>query len=182
MRLWLALKVFFRTLFDKQTGEQVKHLLLEGPPAETAEKPVEKPMPTPSKPVTPPQPQRSEAVTLLAALQREARFLDFIQEPLDGFSDAQVGAAARDVHRDCGKVLERWFGITPILDQEEGAQIELNKGFDAGRYRLVGNVAGEPPYRGRLVHHGWEATRCETPTWSGSEAAALVIAPVEVEV
>jgi hypothetical protein len=47
-------------------------------------------------------PARSEALNLLAAMQREARFVDFIREPLDGYSDAQIGAAARTVHRDCG--------------------------------------------------------------------------------
>ena len=45
-------------------------------------------------------------------------------------------------------------------------------GFDPGRWRLTGNVTGEPPFHGRLVHPGWEATICELPTWSGSAAAA----------
>jgi hypothetical protein len=99
----------------------------------------------------------------LAALQREGRFIDFLKEPLDGFSDAQIGAVARDVHRDCGKVVERWFALSPIAKEEEGAEITLPPGFDAGRFRLSGQVSGEPPYRGRLVHHGW-------------------VAPVEVEV
>jgi hypothetical protein len=178
MRFLLALRAFFRILFDKQTAEQVKPLLLEGPPAE---KPPPKPA-EPAKAPAPVRPVRSDALTLLAAIQREARFIDFIKEPLDGFSDAQVGAVARDVHRDVGKVLERWFAITPLSEQEEGAAVELPAGFDAGRYRLTGQVAGEPPYRGRLVHHGWQATRCETPTWQGAEDAARVIAPIEVEV
>jgi hypothetical protein len=177
MRFLLALRAFFRILFDKQTAEQVKPLLLEGPPAEKPQ-----PKAEPAKASAPAKPIRSDALTLLAALQREARFIDFIKEPLDGFSDAQVGAVARDVHRDSGKVLERWFAITPLSEQQEGAALELPAGFDADRYRLTGQVSGGPPHRGRLVHHGWQATRCETPTWSGSEAAARVIAPIEVEV
>jgi len=40
---------------------------------------------------------------------------------------------------------------------------------------------GEPPYRGVLRHHGWRATRCELPTWTGSAQAATVVAPAEVE-
>lgn len=185
MRLMLALRAFFRILFDKQTGEQVQRLLLEGPAAPA---PPSQPAPTPPKTPatvktpTPAKPLQSDALMLLAALQREARFIDFIKEPLDGFSDTQIGAVARDVHRDCGKVLERWFGLAPVVTQEEGAPVDLPAGFDPGRYRLTGQVSGEPPYRGRLVHHGWEATRCETPAWTGSQEAARIVAPVEVEV
>ena len=28
-------------------------------------------------------------------------------------------------------------------------------GFDPSAIRLTGNVAGEPPFRGNLLHHGW---------------------------
>ena len=86
-----------------------------------------------------PRPQRaaggqgtpaSEAITLLAALQREARFVDFIQESLAGYSDAQIGAAARDVHRDCGAVLERMFALRPAVAEEEGTEVEVPAGFD----------------------------------------------------
>ncbi len=179
MRLMLALRAFFRVLFDTSTAERLRPLLLEGP---SAEKPAEKPTPAPAPaPAAPPKTQRSDALTLLAALQREARFVDFLKEPLDGFSDAQVGAVARDVHRECGKVVERWFGIVPITDQEEGSTLELPEGYDPNRYRVVGQTASGAPIRGRLVHHGWEATRVETPVWTGSADSARVIAPVEVE-
>lgn len=53
-------------------------------------------------------------------------------------------------------------------------------GFDAQRIRLTGNVAGQPPYRGVLKHHGWITTAVRFPTIS----AALdprVLAPAEVE-
>lgn len=180
MRLILAVRAFFRILFEKQTAEQVERLLLAGP---SPEKPVPSSKTEPAKaPPAASKPQRNDALTLLATLQREARFIDFLKEPLEGFSDAQVGAVARDVHRDCGRVIERWFGVIPLSDQQEGATVELPAGFDAGQYRLTGQVAGEPPYRGRIVHPGWKATRAETPTWTGSEAAARVIAPTEVEV
>jgi hypothetical protein len=124
---------------------------------------------------------RSEALTLLAALQREARFVDLTQESLDQYSDAQVGAAARDVIRDCRAVLDRLFALQPVVVQEEGAQVEVPAGFDQGRYRMTGDVSGDPPFRGRLVRHGWEASKCELPVWSGSPQAARIVAPVEVE-
>ena len=173
-RILLAIRVFFRILFDSAAGQTIE-TALEGGPAE------DKPTPAkPRQPVVQP-PGRSEALTLLATLQREARFVDFLQERLDDYNDAQIGAVARDVHRDCGKVIARLFAIRPAVDAEEGAEMEVPAGFDPGRYRLTGNVAGEPPFRGRLTHHGWEAASCQVPAFTGSKDAARVVAPVEVE-
>ena len=67
------------------------------------------------------------------------------------------------------------------MREEENAEVEVPAGFDPGRWRLTGNVTGEPPFRGRLVHPGWEATACELPSWSGSSSAARIVAPAEVE-
>jgi hypothetical protein len=60
--------------------------------------------------------------------------------------------------------------------------VEVPRDFDATRFRLTGNVVGQPPHRGKLVHPGWEAARCELPAWTGGSDAARVIAPAEVEV
>jgi hypothetical protein len=146
-----------------------------------APQPKQPPATATKKASAPKPPAQSEAITLLAALQREARFVDFIQESLDGYSDAQIGAAARDVHRDCRAVLARMFALRPATADEEGKEVEVPAGFDPGRWRLTGNVTGEPPFHGRLVHPGWEATICELPTWSGGAAAARIVAPAEVE-
>jgi hypothetical protein len=183
-RLWIAVRVFFAVVARRDVADRVEELLNRGAlprPAPTLEAPkaeVTKPQPKKAEAKAPP---RSEALTLLATLQREARLLDFLKEPLGHYTDAEIGAVARDVHRDCGKVLDRLFAPAPVVDQEEGADMEVPAGFDAGRYRLTGSVAGEPPFRGRLVHHGWEATRCELPAWTGSASAARIVAPVEVE-
>lgn len=175
-RILLAIRVFFRTLFDAAAARQVDQLLRGAPPAGGRVSP-----PRPKQPSAPPAPARSDALTLLATLQREARLVDFLKEPLEGYSDAQIGSAAREVHRDGAKALERLFALRPVVPNMEGAEVEVPAGFDAGRYRLVGNVTGEPPFRGRMVHHGWEATACELPGFSGTAAAAAVVAPVEVE-
>jgi hypothetical protein len=176
MRLFTAIRAFFRVLFNAQLAEQVRRIL-DGAPAETpTETPPRKPEPAAVK-----QPAQNPAIGLLAAMQREARFVDFIQEPLVGYSDAQIGAAARDVHRDCGAVITRMFALEPILSDEEGAMVDVPKGFDGGCYRLTGNVVGEPPFRGAVVHHGWRATTCEVPRWSGTAESARVVAPAEVE-
>ena len=36
------------------------------------------------------------------------------------YSDAQVGAVARDVHRDCAALLNRLFAVRPAVPLEEG--------------------------------------------------------------
>ena len=180
MRLFLATRVFFKILSNSALAEVMqKHFGGKAPAA----LPAPEAPPTPKLPPAPAPkaPLRSEAITLLATLQREARFLDFLMEPLAGYADAQVGAVARDVHRDCGAVVKRLFDPRPSVAQEEGGTLEVSAGFDAGRYRLTGNVAGQPPYRGRLVHPGWEAAKCELPTWTGTKDSARVIAPAEVE-
>jgi len=179
-RIGLAIRVFFAVLFRRQIAEAVAAVLSGPRPARQGPSP-EPSAPSAPRPARSPLPTRSDAITLLATLQREARFVDFICEPLAGYSDAQIGAVAREVHRDCGSVIERLFGLVPVVKQPEGSELEVAAGFDSGRLRLTGNVAGQPPYRGRLVHPGWEATRCELPAWSGTPASARVIAPAEVE-
>ena len=191
MHLLIALKAFFLVLFNSALARQVDDVLKrrrEQPALPEAkrdaipERPTTPARPAVSQKQAPQKPARSEAITLLAALQREGRFVDFLKEELAGFTDAQIGAVARDLHRDCGKVVERLFAIQPLLSEAEGASVEVPSGFDAGRYRLVGNVSGTPPFRGTLAHHGWQATACELPDWVGAEAAARVVAPAEVEV
>ncbi len=182
-RIWLAIRVFFAVLFRAEVAARVEQALQavgeKAAPVAQLPKPEARPEPKKAPPAK--APVRSEAITLLAALQREARFVDFIKEPLGGFSDAQIGAVARDVHRDCATVVERMFGLVSVVDQPEGSEVEVLAGFDSGRFQLTGNIVGEPPFHGRLAHHGWEAAKCEVPAWSGKETAARVVAPAEVE-
>jgi hypothetical protein len=181
MRIGLAIRVFFKILLDGRFGAEVAKVLAGGATASVSHVPTPSP-PAAAAPAAAKTPRRNDAVTLLATLQREARLIDMVREPLGQYTDAQVGAAAREVLRDCGRVLDRLFGLEPLVGQEEGSPIEVPAEYDAGRYRLTGNVSGTPPFRGRLVHHGWLATRCELPTWSGNPNAQLVVAPQEVEV
>ncbi|MBW3538964.1 MAG: DUF2760 domain-containing protein [Planctomycetes bacterium] len=174
-RFFLAVRAFFRTLFNATVAERVRAALDEQAAGIT-------PVVAPPPPALPPKrPARSEAVTLLAALQREGRFVDFVMESLDTADDTTVGAVARNVHRGCRQVVERFFAPEPVLHDAENSELEVPAGFDAGRYRLVGNVTGEPPHRGTLTHHGWQAGRVEMPEWSGNRDAARVVAPAEVE-
>jgi hypothetical protein len=115
-------------------------------------------------------------------LQREARWVDFVKESIAEYSDAQVGAAVRDIHKNCGAALERMFEIRPLLNSPEGSAVDVPRGFDPTQFRLTGQVTNEPPYNGRLCHHGWEAAKCELPEWTGNAASALIVAPAEVEI
>jgi hypothetical protein len=180
-RILIAIRVFFAVLFHGQIAARAEEILKKrGLPEPMAVAELPRAEERPAKPAAK-IPVRSEAVTLLATLQREARLVDFVKEPLAGYSDAQIGAVARDVHRDCGAVLQRLFNLSPVVQQEEGAEIEVPGGFDAGRFHLTGNVVGQPPFRGRLAHHGWIAMACNLPAWTGSKESATIIAPVEVE-
>ena len=174
MRLILAIKIFFKLLANKDFAQDVTRLLRgELAPALP---------PIPSAPPTPERPLRSDAITLLGALQREGRFVDFAKENLTPYSDAQIGAAVRDVHKGCAKALERMFGIQPVLDQPEGASIEIRPEVAGDAVTLMGNVSGTPPYRGTVQHSGWKVSKCELPQWTGNKASVNLIAAAEVEV
>lgn len=176
MRLCLATQLFFKVLFQADFAARCRVLLASiCPPPDT-----QTPNPAKAPPVVEKSP-RSDAITLLATLQREARFVDIVGESLDGYSDAQIGAAARDVLRDCGKVLTRAFSLQPVLTGEEGTSVQIPAGYEVERYRLTGDVSRDPPFSGKLMHAGWQATKCDLPTWTGSPKAAMVIAPAEVQ-
>jgi Domain of unknown function (DUF2760) len=181
-RLAVAFRAFFRVLTNALVAEKVEQVLKgQALPAiehQSVEKVMPKPEPKPVKKTA----VRSDALKLLEALQREARLVDFFQEPLTGYEDAQIGAVVRDLHRQCAAALERMFALKPIEEAPEGAAAEVPAGFDPARVHLSGNLNGPPPFRGKLCHHGWEATRCELPAWSGSDRSLLVIAPAEIEV
>ncbi len=120
------------------------------------------------------------ALQLLALLQREARLVDFAGESLAGYTDAQIGAAARLVHDGCAKVLREHFDIVPVRDEAEGSRVTLQPGFDAAAVRLTGNVVGQPPFAGSLSHRGWRVAEVRLPRLAESHDTR-VIAPAEVE-
>lgn len=178
-RLSTAVRAFFGSLFNGATAERVASALTGTALPAPSPPPVAKAEPR----VTPaaPPPAQSAAITLLATLQREARLIDFLKEDLSGYADEQIGAAVREVHRDAAKTLDRLFGLRPVVTAEEGSRVDVPAGFDAARYRLTGKISGTGPYHGALRHQGWEASQCQLPTYTGSAAAALTVAPAEVE-
>jgi hypothetical protein len=179
-RIGIAFRAFFAAL-----GSAEQSRLIEAALAGDALPKIDggaKTQPLPPSRAEPERPARSEAITLLAALQREARLVDLVQQPLGQFTDDQIGAAARNVLADCAAVLGRFFELQPVTATEEGANIDVPIGYDPNRYKLAGSVSGSGPFRGQIVHHGWQATAVKLPAWTGSKESSLVIAPAEVEV
>ncbi len=190
MSLGVAFRAFFAALFNRQQAEAIRSALdAEAQPRLTAEPPGAEPVaaasgraaPSPPAPAAAPsRPVRSDAITLLATLQREARLVDLIQEPLDQYSDAQIGAAARPCLAQCRSTLKRIFELRPLVDVPEGQSLEVPAGASPQRYQWVGEVTAAKP-AGKLVHPGWEASRCELAQWTGDAADAQIVAPVQLE-
>ncbi|NIB40863.1 DUF2760 domain-containing protein [Pseudomaricurvus alkylphenolicus] len=146
--------------------------------------------PTPQAPA--PQPKTADkpvelldtnptsALQLLSLLQQESRFIDFVQEDLSNFGDADVGAAARVVHTGAKKVLDNYFELSPVSSQQEESRVTLEPGFNASENRLTGNVVGEAPFTGTLVHKGWKAEEVNLPKLAPGHNAR-VLAPAEIE-
>lgn len=174
-RLGIAMGAFFKTLSDPEFATRVSGLQLPPSPATLA---------APVVVTAPPPALRSAApdaaLQLLGLLQREARLIDFTQEDVSQYSDADIGAAARVVHEGCCKVLREHFSIAPVRPESEGSRIRLEAGFDATAIRLSGNVVGTAPFQGSLSHRGWRVTEVRLPRMSESHDAHI-IAQAEVE-
>ncbi|HAG93712.1 MAG: hypothetical protein CMK83_01490 [Pseudomonadales bacterium] len=138
--------------------------------------PAATPTPTPALKSNDPE----SALQLLGLLQQEARFVDFLQEDLTGFSDAEIGAVSRVLHEGSKKVLDQYFSLVPVRSEEEETQVTLAAGFDPAQNRVTGNVVGEPPFSGVLVHRGWKAVKADLPRLAPGHDPK-VIAPAEVE-
>jgi len=131
--------------------------------------------PAPMKEATP-----DAALQLLGLLQRDARLIDFTQEDLNQYSDADIGGVARVLHEGCCKVLREHFTITPVRTEAEGSRLTLPAGFDARAVRLTGNVVGQAPFTGSLCHRGWRVTETRLPKLAQNHDVC-VLAQAEVE-
>jgi len=127
------------------------------------------------------RPSSEAAVQILAALQREGRLIDFLQEDLSDYEDSQIGAAVRNIHTGCKEALKEHMEIRPVFVEKEGAAVTVPPGFDARAIRLTGNVTGDPPFRGILRHRGWQVDRIRLPQ-SVEQKNHWILAPAEVEI
>lgn len=197
MGLILAFRVFFAILFGLPLPPELIQKALE-----ESEKDLPKalPEPTPVAPVVvapvvappvvaPPvvvpvapagPPPEAAAVRALAVLQTEGRLLDFLSEDIDGYADADVGAAVREIHRGCKRALKDHFKLAPVRSEDEDTTVTVPEGFDPAEIRLVGNVVGKPPFSGTLKHKGWRVEEVRLPMIPEGKGAKVIV-PAEVE-
>jgi len=185
-RLPIAVYSFVRALADADYAHRLTQLYIDRHSSLPSA-----PAPAPA-PLAPPPPAHSEpaavlesagpdsALVLLSLLQKEGRFVDFLQEEVSGYSDQEVGAAARVVHEGCQRVLRQHLSIEPVRQEAEGASVTLAKGFDPASVRPTGNVVGDPPFTGALVHRGWRAVDVRLPKVASSRDVRI-LAAAEVE-
>jgi hypothetical protein len=174
-RLWLSWVCAFRVLFDGQFAARVAGLR-DGvePQADALLTPSAQPGDVPA-PVVPSQPSASTgALQLLSLLQREGRFVDFVQQDVAGFKDADIGAAARVVHEGCRRALHNHARVVHVRNEAEGASVVLQQA--SADVKLVGNVAGAAPFRGVLRHRGWRVEELTLPTLLGAHDPKVVAA------
>ena len=69
----------------------------------------------------------------------------------------------RVVHAGSQKTLNNYFSLSPIRTEDEESPITLAAGFNASAVRLTGNVVGEAPFTGTLIHKGWKVDSCHLP-------------------
>ena len=174
-RIALAFRAFFALLRHGTLPAEIVAATAEQPAAADAAPPVV----TAAAPVERPE---DGAVLMLAVLQREGRLVDFLMEDLGGYSDAQIGAAVRDVHANCRRALETALDVEPILDGAEDQAVSVPAGFDPASIKLVGRVVGS-----RSVHGHAAAPRLALvagPTAGARRAGhgRQIVAPAEVEI
>jgi hypothetical protein len=106
--------------------------------------------------------------------------LDFLEEDLTAYSDAQVGAAVRVVHEGCRKAIHEHMTLVPVRGEAEGSAVTLQEDFDPSAVRLTGNVVGQAPFTGTLTHRGWRVSAVRLPR-TASTHDLRIVAPAEVE-
>jgi hypothetical protein len=178
-RLWFAWLCSLRVLLDGRFAARVWAVRSEAPALPSTALPSSPPAPA-RTPALPPPPDATPALQLLSLLQREGRLVDFLQQDITAFPDAEVGVAARVVHEGCRKALRTHADLEPVRAEPEGAKVRLEAGFDADTVKLVGDVKGEAPYSGVLRHRGWRANKLTLPSLVGGHDAHI-LAPAELE-
>lgn len=157
----LAFKCFFQIFMNAKFSEHVSKFF--------------------EKPVPQIEEDKIEDTRILAILQRDARFMDFLQEKIDSYSDSQIGAVSRTLHEKCNKALNNYITIEEVLKEEEGKPVTIEKGFNPSEIRLTGNVTGSPPFKGTLRHHGWKVLKTKLPPLPEGDDGSI-IEPAEVEI
>jgi hypothetical protein len=184
-RLWFAWVCFFRVLLDPAFAARAYGARDEAPALPPPHEEPKPPPPEPKKAAPAPAPTPADAtgpaLQLLALLQRDGRLIDFLEQEIASFGDAEIGAVARVVHEGCRKALHDHATIEPLRAEHEGARVTIEDGYEPARVKLIGDVKGSAPYRGVLRHRGWRAAKITLPRpVTGHDATVLTPAEVEL--
>jgi hypothetical protein len=180
-RVSLAFRCFFSILFQAEIPNDIAEKLVKpSAPVAQATAPAAAPVSRLKEAGPPVKESFDRAVQMLALLQRDGRFIDFLAENISPYPDAQLGAAVRSIHETCRKVLDDYVKLEPILNSEEDQPVSVPAGFDPAAIKLIGNVTGELPVRGVLRHKGWRVKEINLPSLPQG-AGRMVIAQAEVE-
>ena len=174
---WGVLRGIFRRMIQKLPATDRE---TEKKKAPAAKKPAESRAPDVSEKAVRHQHERYY-LYLLSVMQRQGRLLDFFQENLGAYEDAQIGAAVRSIHENCAQTVEKNLSPRGVIEKAEGDQVTVPADFDPSAVKLTGNVTGEPPFTGILRHRGWRAGKLDLPVLSDS-GDPRIIAPAEVEI
>jgi hypothetical protein len=175
--LWLLLLAHGRRLAAGVRTQVGSAPMAAAPPA-----PEQEALPRDAPEVRYAQQEPVAAIQMLAILQRQGRLIDFLQEDLSPYEDAQIGAAVRNIHAGCKQALEEHVQLKPVYAEDEGSEVTVPPGFDAVATRLTGNVVGDPPFHGWLRHRGWRVVTVELPQFTVGQGKDWILAPAEVEV
>ena len=173
MSVWTRIKLAFAAFFT---------IIFKGR-LPTALEPVGREEEPPEQPIAADTSDR--AVQMLALLQREGRLVDFVLEDVAAYSDAQIGAAVRDIHAGCRRALDRYMTLQAVVAGREGDAVTIGQDqpFDPASYHLVGNVTGQPPFRGTLLHSGWRVSQVQLPPLPPQGTSGrTIVAPAQIEV
>jgi hypothetical protein len=179
-RLPIAIYSFVRAIIDPGYAHTLTDLYITGASTVPVCLPSQPPEPPPAPVAKLQDAPPDSALVLLGLMQKEGRFVDFLQEDISSYSDQEIGSAARVVHQGCQRVMSEYLSIAPVRDESEGSRVTLGKGFDPAAVRPTGNVVGDPPFTGALVHRGWRAVDVRLPKIASSRDVSI-LAAAEVE-
>jgi hypothetical protein len=150
--------------------------------AEAASKPIEAAQTKDPEDITLKQDEKNiDGVFLLSLFQKQGRLVDFLQQDITSFSNAELGEAARVVHDGCARILGDYLIIKSIRIEEEGTLVNVEADYNLSEVTLTGNLHGSAPYRGELLHHGWKITGQNLPEQL-DQKSRFIVQPAEIEV
>jgi len=186
MRIFSAIAIFFKVLFDSkyfyqvsslsqneakiaELEENLNRLRLQNNLLESSAK-----APVVEDDLLP------GACALLALMQREARFLDFTLEDISQLPDEQVGAVSRLVHGDLKKLIRQYMELKPVIDADEGQKVSLGQDRMPYEIQVASDRDVSLPFTATLRHKGYRLVSINLPQKKHPEAVRVLM-PAELD-